>query len=442
MFSLLAGGRDPVALAEQSAGRTTCSNTCGSRARPSSTSDRSVSPPSVVVVGAGAVGLSAALNLLELGVTNVVVIDAADVGGGSSSLSVGVIETQYLDPLDIDMRVWSMRFFNVLERDHGLQIVRNGYLRLARTDDQIHAFADSASYQRDLGVVDAQVVDADGLLRVVPDLEVNDLVGGLYGPSDGYIDGHAYCQLLAKLVRELGGRVVVNARLTGVRAARTGTYHLTTTMGEFTCEFIVNAAGAWAHRVGQLLELDTPVLPQRHHVVMIKLPRTLSYMMPEVMDYVPGSGLWGLYFRHETFDLLLGGLQTEEPLEPSVDPDSYDRSIDFAYLGDLSERLHHRLPRLSGATVGRGWTGLYPTSPDGLPQVGPTDRSKIIAACGVGGVGIQLSPIVGRLVAEWIVLGRVRTVEDAVRLTPRRDSLKAYTSSHDAKETHAEGGRP
>ena len=137
------------------------------------------------------------------------------------------------------------------------------------------------------------------------------------------------------------------------------------------------------------------------------LPRKLAYMMPEVMDYAPAEGRSGLYFRHETFDMFLGGLHSEEAVHPVVDPDEWFEGVEQSYLEQLAELLPHRLPSLADIRLGRGWAGLYPVSPDGRPQVGPCpEDATVIAACGVGGYGIQVSPIVGRLAAEWIVFGR------------------------------------
>jgi sarcosine oxidase subunit beta len=139
------------------------------------------------------------------------------------------------------------------------------------------------------------------------------------------------------------------------------------------------------------------------------------------MDYEPRSGTQGLYFRHEGFDHLLAGLHSEDPLEGIVDPNTYDRSIGFEYISELSEGLQSRLPGLEGARLGNGWTGLYPVSPDSFPQIGPMDDSAtVIAACGVGGSGIQISPIVGRLAAEWILFSEPRTVPEASALVPTR----------------------
>ncbi len=384
--------------------------------------------PSVVVIGAGAVGLSTALQLTRLGVRDVVVLDSTHVAGGSSGRSVGVVETQYVDPFDIALRVPSKRVFLELERDHGLRFTRNGYLRIGHTEEDTRRFEHSVAVQRELGIDDALVLGPEEVSRRFPDVRSDDVSAALYGPSDGFVDGHLYCTLLAELAQGGGARVVTQAPCSGGEKLADGRHRLQTAAGEFTCEFVVNAAGAWAQTLGANLGVRTPILPQRHEAVSIHLPRTLDYMMPEVMDYSPAEGRSGLYFRHETFDMFLGGLHSEEAVHPVVDPDDWFEGVEQAYLEQLAELLPHRLPSLAGARLGDGWAGLYPVSPDGRPQVGPCPEDvSVIAACGVGGYGIQVSPIVGRLAAEWIAFGEARSLAEAEELLPGRPSLTAQT---------------
>src|SRR5689334_2742141 len=146
--------------------------------------------PSVVIVGAGALGLATAWHLTKRGVTDVTVLDRGSVAGASSGLSVGIIETQYLDPLAIEIRVLAMGLFAELERDHGLAITRNGYLRPARTEQDLVNYERSVEVQHALGVEDAVVLEPERIKQLVPDMRCDDFLGGLFGPSDGYIDGH------------------------------------------------------------------------------------------------------------------------------------------------------------------------------------------------------------------------------------------------------------
>jgi sarcosine oxidase subunit beta len=288
--------------------------------------------------------------------------------------------------------------------------MRNGYLRLGHSPEDLAAFERSVEVQRELGVPDAAVLGPDDLRGVAPDLRSDDLAGGLFGPSDGYIDGHLYCNLLAQLLRDRGARILTSTELVGLDGRR-----LATSGPTLECDVVVNAAGAWAGEVGELLGTPARILPERHQALVAHLPRELDYVMPSVMDYIPGSGGLGLYFRHESASSMIAGLHTEEP---------YEELPQHAFMEEVAARLAHRLPGLAGARLGGLWSGFYPISQDGFPAVGPyRDRPGVVAALGAGGSGLQSSPAIGCIAAEWIALGECRTIPAAAALLPDRPSF-------------------
>lgn len=217
--------------------------------------------PSVCIVGAGAIGLASALALARRGAREVTVLEARHVAGGSSGLSVGIVETQYIDPLDIELRVFSMRAFEQLEREHDLRIVRNGYLRLAHSHEALAAFERAVQVQRSLGVEDARALDRGGVAGLVPDLAVDDVAGGMFGPSDGFLDGHLYCGLLAELAGAAGARVLSGHELLGAEAGPAGGWRLRTSRGELACDYAVDAAGPWAGHVAGVLGVQMSLSP-------------------------------------------------------------------------------------------------------------------------------------------------------------------------------------
>jgi sarcosine oxidase subunit beta len=378
----------------------------------------------VGIVGGGATGLASALQLALRGVTDVVVLEAAHVASGTSGLSVGIIETQYVEPLDIELRVRAMEFFCRLERERELDVTRNGYLRLARTEDAAASFAGSVEVQHALGVVDACLLSPGEITDLAPDLRTDDVQCGLFGPSDGFIDGHLYCMLLAEMAAEHGVRVLPRQRVVSVDV-ESGRHLVHTERDEFTFEHVVNAAGPWGDQVARLLGHEMPLLPQRHQAVVAHLGRDLGYMMPSVMDYTPHTGEIGLYFRHERAGQLIAGLHSEEATERTANPDAFARSADEDFLETVARLLSSRLPSLTDAGLAHGWAGVYPVSPDGIPQVGPAgDDPTVITAGGVGGSGIQLSPVIGELVADWITIGEPRCISDGRALLPVRPTLE------------------
>ncbi len=376
------------------------------------------SGPLVCVIGAGALGLSSALELARRGVGGVVAIEARHVAAGSSGLSVGLVETQYLQRLDIELRVRSMQAFTRLQREHGLRVVRNGYLRLGHGEDAPAAFARSVEIQRELGVGDARVLDRAQVARLVPDMRVDDVSAGLWGPSDGFMDGKLYCELLAELAVAAGVELRLDCKLLTAQQRDDGGLLLQTSEGALECDVAVDAAGPWAGKVAELLDCQVELIPQRRQACEVKLARELSYTMPSVVDYTPGSGLQGVYFRHEGPGRLIAGLHSDEPSGGGVDPDDYARDADEEFLQALTRALSHRLPSLGDSRLGGGWAGLYPMSTDGRPLVGPALGCTSVIVVGGGGAGIQISPALGELVADWVLHGEPRTLAGAEMLAP------------------------
>ena len=381
----------------------------------------------VVIIGAGAAGLASAWHLLdedpELSVT---VLESNSPGSGSTSRSIGVVETQYIGDFDIAVRAYGRRFFDMLSDKHDLRFVRTGYVRLASKESDFADYQLSIARQNAHGVHDARVLTAEEVEALIPQISMTGRLGGLYGPSDGYVDGHLYSALLTELVTQMGGTVVLNAKVTAASQDADGVFTLVTSRGNFEADVVVNAAGGWAGKVGELLGAPVPLIPQRHSAAIVEVGADLANMVPMVMDYVPGSGRPGLYFRFERPDQLAAGLHIEEPVDEPADPDSYVETGSDEFVLELAEQLSERLPHLASAGIGRSWSGIYPMTPDHAPIVGlHPDNPAVICALGGGGNGIQLSPAMGRAVAETVVNGVVTSLGehnpwDAARLGTSR----------------------
>jgi sarcosine oxidase, subunit beta len=368
------------------------------------------SGPRIAVIGAGALGLSAAWHLVKAGHREVTVLEATHVAAGSSSRSVGMVETQYVDPYEIEMRAYGRQVFDDLESQHGLPFAREGYLRLAHDTADMQAYEASAMHQAAIGC-DGRVIGPEEIARRIPDLAPSSYVGGLWGPSDGHVDGYTYCNLLASLVRASGAQIVTLGRLLGATRSNGGSTNLSVGQSVISADIVVNAAGAWAGHVGALLGAPVPLAPQLHEVLTIRLARPLGYVMPFVMDYVPRSGTEGVYLRQDGPLALLAGFHSDEAIDAAEDPDVPLTPPHPEFAERLAVRLAALLPDLQDAGPGSGWSGLYPTSIDGSPIVGPhPEAPHVICAAGAGGVGIQLSPAIGRAVAEFCLTGASASV--------------------------------
>lgn len=355
----------------------------------------------VIVIGAGVLGLFAATELLSCGQYDVTVLEKSHPGEGSSGRSVGMVETQYFARPTVEVRAYSRRAYERLICDVGLGFVHGGYLRLGRTPAELADFESSARIQRDFGIEDVAVLSREEISARWPQLVTDDLRGGLFGAWDGYVDGHEVCQKLVELVKHNGGSVHTGAEVTA--AERVGSVWRITAGGEqYEADVVVNAAGAHGAVIGDLLGAPVPLLPQLHGAITVRFP-ALQGVTPFVMDYIPGSGVEGVYFRSEGEGHLIAGLHTEEVLAESVQPDVPLRSVSDEVLEKIVTLLMERLHDAEELELDRSWQGIYPMTPDHQPIVGAHPQAAgVVCALGGGGSGIQLAPAIGRLAADAI----------------------------------------
>jgi sarcosine oxidase subunit beta len=368
----------------------------------------------VVVIGGGAIGTSTFHHLVARGVRDVVLVEQAALGAGSTGRSAAVVETQYVAPDQVALCAWSMRVFQRLEREHALPFVHHGYLRLGHTVEDLARFARSLALQREHGVTDAVVLEPAEVARRFPALRIVDLTGALFGPSDGYIDPVRLCEIFAELGKAGGGRVVQGRPVTGVQTRGGRVVGVACGDETIACETVVNASGAWADRIGALAGVTVPVAGYRRQAVIFA-PPPLPAPVPMVIDYVPGVEEEGLYFRDDTAHRLIAGLHWEGcgATERPEDPDACRSDVDWSYAARVAELLASRYRGAEAFAVQGGWAGLYPLTPDTRPIIGELAALPgFYNAAGAGGVGVQISPAVGAIVADLVTTGETAIVPD------------------------------
>ena len=381
--------------------------------------------PRVVIIGAGTAGSGAAQRAADLG-AEVTVIDRESPGSGSSGRSAGVYNYQTLKPLDIEIRIRAKELFLRLERERGLPLAKIGNVRVAADSEGMDRLAEAVKVQRELGGMDSQLLDREGLHRLVPDMRVDDLAGGLLGPTDGHLDGYLLCTALLEEAKEKGARVRSATALTGYHK-RGGVHYLATDESELEADIVINAGGAWAGKIGAILGHAVPLTPQVHEVFLVKLPRDLGYVVPMVNLYMPGQAGEGLYFRQDGPDSLIAGLHSYEAIEGlDADPDNYSPPSGDDHLIAVATLLTERMG-MDDFGFSNGWFGLYPISADGQFQVGPfqADPSMFVVG-GLGGVGVTSGSILGMCAAEWALTGKSTTVTNIEALSPDRESLGRF----------------
>jgi glycine/D-amino acid oxidase-like deaminating enzyme len=360
----------------------------------------------VVIIGAGVLGLNAAVEMARDDRLDVTVLESGHPGCGSTGLSVGVFTSLYLTEEDIELRAYGIRRLDELARDHGLVLRRIGVLRLGRDAMTMQAYERSVELQKQHGLEGARVLEAREVEALVPHFDARGVVGALYSPHDGYLDGSELAATLAAVAVDRGARLQARTRALGLAAGTSTRHRVVTDRGECDADVIVNCAGPWGAQVGSLLGAPIRVVNERHEAYIFELPPEVEEAIPMVLDNVPGNDAEeGLYFRQEGERQLIAGLHSNSIVHgDDADPDDFFGGVSGDNVETIVRRVAGAFPALDGMAYRSGWAGLYPHSPDQRPVAGPhPENPDVLVGAGLGGIGLTLSPILGRVLAAWAV---------------------------------------
>ncbi|WP_152039363.1 NAD(P)/FAD-dependent oxidoreductase [Salinigranum salinum] len=372
----------------------------------------------VVVCGGGVVGLAAAHYLARRG-AEVTVCEAGSLGSGNTDRSAGGIRAQFSTEVNVRLSLASLEVWDEFETAFGVDIAhrRSGYLFLARSAETAERFREQVRMQNDLGVP-SEFLSPDAAREHCPELHAEAFHGATYSPTDGFADPHLALQGFSGAAREAGAEIRTKTPVLGVEIEETGdpvTADVTvdTPDERLDADVFVNAAGAWARRVGSLVGLDLPIAPRRRQVAVVAPETPVPESVPLTIDLDTGS-----YFRPEREgQALVGGHFADE--DPDVDPDDYDTGMDLDWAVEAVECAADTAGYFGPESgIVRGWAGLYAVTPDHHPIV---ERSKpgVVTAGGFSGHGFQHSPATGKLVAELCLDGEASLL-DISRLAGER----------------------
>src|SRR2546425_687045 len=192
----------------------------------------------IVIIGGGVVGSSVAFNLLQDGFKGRIVVIERDPSYqfASSALAMGGVRQQFMSAVNIRMVQYSL---TVLEQFPECQFRQRGYLFLGN-ESNWKKLQRRYETQRSFGAECEMLTDAD-IRRLVPELHCDDLVGGLFGPKDGYVDPRATLRVFRTQAEKLGAIYVSDE----VQKIDSGYVHLSKN-GPITTGCIVIAAGAYS----------------------------------------------------------------------------------------------------------------------------------------------------------------------------------------------------
>ena len=357
----------------------------------------------VVIVGGGAVGLSAAYHLAAAGAGRVLLLEReSELGTGSTGRCAGGFRHQFSSRVNVELSLASIPLITGFGATHGLpvDVVQDGYLFLLRDEASWSEYRAAAALQRDLGV-DVELLDATEAAEIVPGIATDGVVGATFCAQDGIADPAGLTLGFATAARRAGADIRTRVEVTRIDRAGDAVGGVETALGRVACGVVIDAAGPWAAVLAATAGVGLPIEPVPR-VVLVTGPfpgvparRTL------VVDAVTS-----FYFHREGEGVLMG------MGDPAQGPTFETRVDDRFVAEELLPTAIRVLPALEDATIAHSWVGLYEMTPDRHPIIGPAPGvSGLLLANGFSGHGFQHAPIVGKLLAEIVVEGRARTVD-------------------------------
>jgi len=382
----------------------------------------------VVIIGSGIVGSSVAYHLAQQGCTNVLVLEReAHQGKGSTGKSMGGVRAQFATPVNIQMSRYSIDFFSHFDEvvGHPADYRAHGYLFCATAERHLEYLKTNRQKQIALGVDNVELISRAEIAAIVPPLRVDDVIGGTYCATDGFVDPHSVMMGFMLKARESGVRLWLDTEVTGIEVRGPQAADVTfaspavsgrhiagvlTTRGFISTPIIVNAAGPWAAKVASLAGADLPVSPLRRQLVPTEPFDGLPQRFPMVIDMSTG-----FHFRREGKGILLAWNDPEET-------PGFKNDFDNSFIEKILTRAAGRVPCLVDAEVNprRAWAGLYEMTPDHHAIIGPAPEvSGFYFVNGFSGHGVMHSPASGRITADLILHGQTELI-DASQLSVTR----------------------
>jgi sarcosine oxidase, subunit beta len=402
----------------------------------------------VVIIGSGIVGSSVAYHLAEAGCTNVLVLEReAHQGKGSTGKSMGGVRAQFSTPVNIQMSRYSIDFFSRFDEvvGHPADYRAHGYLFCATNERHLDYLKANRERQMSLGVNNVELVSPAEIVEMVPQLRADDILGGTFCQTDGFVDPHSVMMGFMLNARERGARLWLDAQVTGIQvdpgsadvpsasarrslAARDNLgldgkaepfrtswrqsriSGVMTSRGFISTRVVVNAAGAWAAEVAMMAGAELPVEPLRRQLVPTEPFDQLPRRFPMVIDMSTG-----FHFRREGKGILLAWNDPEET-------PGFKTEFDPTFVEKILTHAASRVPCLAEAEVNprRAWAGLYEMTPDHHAIIGPSPNIEgLYFVNGFSGHGVMHSPASGHITADLILRGHSDLI-DATQLSVER----------------------
>jgi sarcosine oxidase subunit beta len=344
-----------------------------------------------VIIGGGVSGCGLAYCLAKRGFRDVMVVEREYLASGATGRCGGGIRQQWSTEENTQLAMESVHLFDQLsqELDYQTEFAHGGYLILAYTDQEVEQYKKNVAMQQKLGL-DVRFVDPKEAREITPHLNTDGVLCATYCPSDGSANPFYVTQAYAEAAKRLGVQIELFTEVKDIVRRGNRITSVITTRGEIATPLVVNAAGGDSVPIAKMVGLDLPIVPSRHEIMVTEPVEPFFTNMVISFRH-------GVYFRQEKRGGIIMGYG-----DPEEEP-GFNITSSLKFLRTMSRKILNLMPALHRVKVVRQWAGLYDTTPDALPILGPVDQVEgFFQVNGFSGHGFMLAPKVVDLLAQLI----------------------------------------
>ena len=360
----------------------------------------------VVIVGGGVIGCSIAYHLTKIGVSDVVLLERKQLTSGTTWHAAGLIGQLRDNHHMTELAKYTAELYLELEAETGQAVGYkvNGSLSTATNAGRMEDLLRRADMAKVFGLK-VDVLGPEGCKDHHPLIEIHDVIGGIFIPTDGQADPVGITQALAKGARMGGAQIFENTLVSKVLTDGDRVTGVETDAGTVMADHVVLACGMWTRELASRLGVTVPLHACEHFYILTEPFEGCTPDLPVYRDYDHQA-----YYKEDAGKILLGAFETvAKPWGmDGISPDfCFDQlPDDFDHFMPILEAAIRRMPALENAGIQTFFCGPESFTPDDRYHLGAApELDGLFIAAGMNSIGVQSAGGVGRLMAGWIVDG-------------------------------------
>ncbi|MEM9061116.1 MAG: FAD-dependent oxidoreductase [Pseudomonadota bacterium] len=358
----------------------------------------------IIVIGGGIIGCSTAYHLARLD-QEVLLLEKAGLTSGSTWHAAGLVGQLRSSANVTQLLGYSIELYDRLEEETGLATgwKRNGGLRLACNEERWTEVRRQATTAHSFGL-DMQLLTPQEAQDLWPLMDIGDVVGAAFLPTDGQASPSDITQALARGARNNGALLVENCPVTEILVEKGRLFGVRTPEGDIACEKLVLCCGQWTRALAATVGVTVPLVSVEHQY-MVTEPFGVPSNLPTLRD--PDRLT---YYKEEVGGLIMGGYEPNGiPWAVDGIPDPFDFQLlpsNFEHFEQLTELALPRVPKLQEAGIKQLVNGPESFTPDGNFILGEApEMPNLFVGAGFNAFGIASGGGAGMALAEWVAHG-------------------------------------